>query len=48
LGQEFIKSFDNKIRYNKPMRMWMMQKIKSLLLEKGIESSKIYLCMEEE
>ena len=48
LNQEFIKSFDNKIRYPKPMRMWMMQKIKSILIEYGMDAEKIYLCMEEE
>lgn len=48
LAQEFVKSFDNKIRYSRPMRLWMMSKIKSLLIERGVDSSKIYLCMEEE
>lgn len=48
LNQEFIKSFDNKIRYPKPMRMWMMQKIKKILIDYGMQVDKIYLCMEEE
>ncbi len=46
LHEEFIKSFDNKIRYPRPIRMEIMQKIKSLLLGAGIDDSKIYLCME--
>lgn len=45
---EMIKSFDGKVRYPRPIRMWMMNKIKSLLIEAGLESSKIYLCMEED
>lgn len=47
LAQEFIKSFDNKIRYNRPMRLWMLSKIKQLLIDHGIAPEKIYLCMEE-
>ena len=43
--QELIKSFDGKYRYNRPMRMWMMQKIKSKLIHFYSEE-KIYLCME--
>ena len=46
LNQEFITSFDQKIRYNRPMRLWILDKVKSLLIEKGIEEPKIYLCME--
>lgn len=48
LKQEFVKSFDNKIRYSKPMRMWMMQKIKDILVNNGMNKELIYLCMEEE
>lgn len=44
--EEFIKSFDNKVRYPKPIRLNIMEKIKSLLLKAGISESKIYLCME--
>lgn len=47
LAQEFIRSFDNKIRYNRPMRLWMLGKIKEQLIERGVDPSKIYLCMED-
>ncbi|MBP9681010.1 MAG: hypothetical protein KBD76_06370 [Bacteriovorax sp.] len=47
LAQEFIRSFDNKIRYNRPMRLWMLQKIKQQLLDRGVKEERIYLCMED-
>lgn len=47
LAQEFVRSFDNKIRYNRPMRFWMLSKVKQQLIERGISPAKIYLCMEE-
>lgn len=48
LAEDFIKSFDNKIRYPRPQRLWLMGKIKNLLLTKGLDKDKIYLCMEQE
>lgn len=45
--QDLIKSFDGKVRYNMPMRMWMMNSVKELCLSHEYESEKIYLCMEE-
>lgn len=48
LADDLTKSFDGKIRYNRPTRLWMMGKVKSLLLEAGIAEKKIYQCMEEE
>ncbi len=42
-----IKSFDNKVRYHHPMRMWMMNTVKELALEAGVKEEGIYLCMEE-
>lgn len=42
-----IKSFDGKVRYHRPMRMWMMNSIKELSISHGIAPEKIYLCMEE-
>lgn len=47
LAQEFVRSFDNKIRYSRPMRLWMMGKIKDQLLSKGVDEERIYLCMED-
>lgn len=42
-----IKSFDNKVRYNHPMRMWMMNTVKDLALKYGVRIEAIYFCMEE-
>lgn len=46
--QELLKSFDGKMRYSRPMRLWMLGKITDLLLEKNAEKNQIYLCMEED
>ena len=43
-----VKSFDGKVRYHRPMRMWMMNSIKELSVKHGILPEKIYLCMEED
>lgn len=48
LTDDFVKSFDNKMRYNKPMRMWILGKVKSLLIDAGIPEERVYECMEEE
>ena len=47
LAQEFVRSFDNKIRYNRPMRLWMLSTIKQQLIDRGISPDRIYLCMED-
>ena len=47
LAQEFVRSFDNKIRYNRPMRLWMLAKIKTQLTDRGVSNERIYLCMED-
>ena len=47
LSQDFQKSFDVKVRYSRPMRMWMMNNIKEMCLKAGYHADKIYLCMEE-
>lgn len=41
-----IKSFDGKVRYQRPLRMWMMNSIKELAIEQGVKAQCIYLCME--
>ncbi|MBG08683.1 MAG: hypothetical protein CME68_07985 [Halobacteriovoraceae bacterium] len=46
--QEFIKSFDGKVRYMKPQRLWMLQTIKDLCLNQGFKEEQLYLCMEAE
>ena len=48
LAQDFVKSFDNKVRYNHPMRMWILNKVKQLCIDAGIKEKKVYLCMEED
>lgn len=45
-AQDFVKSFDEKIRYNRPMRKWILGTVKELLLP-YLEAEKIYLCMED-
>lgn len=42
-----VKSFDNKVRYSHPMRMWIMNTVKDLAISAGIRPEVIYLCMEE-
>ena len=44
---ELIKSFDGKVRYMRPMRLWMLQTIKNICLLYGVKEEKLYLCMEE-
>ncbi len=43
-----VKSFDNKIRYNHPMRMWMMNTVKDQAIAHGVRPEALYLCMEED
>lgn len=42
-----VKSFDGKVRYHRPMRMWLLNSIKDVSIQAGIQPEKIYLCMEE-
>ncbi len=46
LAADWIRSADGKVRYPRPMRLWMLNKIKDLLLKKGVSREKIYFCME--
>lgn len=48
LQQNFTKSFDGKVRYSKPMRMWILNSVRDICLKAGIEEKKIYLCMEDD
>ena len=48
LAGEFVKSFDNKIRYNRPQRLYMLNTVQQLCRDAGIGAEKIYLCMENE
>lgn len=46
LQAEFVKSFDNKVRYSRPMRSWMLSKIKDICLQHGFKEEQLYFCME--
>jgi len=46
LSNEFTTSFDGKVRYPRPIRMKVMNDIKTMLVEAGYQEEKIYLCME--
>jgi spore photoproduct lyase len=43
-----VKSFDGKVRYHRPLRLWMMNTIKALAINAGVETERIYLCMEDD
>ena len=45
---ELQVGFDGKCRYPRPVRSYILKRIHTLLIEKGIEKKKIYLCMEKE
>jgi spore photoproduct lyase len=44
--ERYHKSFDGKIRYPAPMRAWILNTVKEMLLP-FYQSEKIYLCMED-
>ncbi len=48
LADDFVKSFDGKIRYNRPTRLWILGKVKSMLVNAGVPVEKVYECMEDE
>jgi len=48
LKQKLIKSFDGKVRYSHPMRMWILNTVKEICIQSGYQEEKIYKCMEEE
>lgn len=48
LSEKLSKSFDQKVRYPRPLRLWLLNTIKSEIQKYEIEESKIYLCMENE
>ncbi len=43
---EWIKGFDGKYRYIRPLRTAMLNKVKEQCLNAGINPDKVYLCME--
>ena len=44
---ELTKGEDGKIRYPRPMRYWILGKIKQMCLNAGASDKSVYLCMEE-
>lgn len=48
LAEDFIKSFDQKIRYKRPQRHWMLNKLKDICTSFNYDEEKIYFCMENE
>lgn len=46
LAAEFQSSFDGKVRYPRPFRLWLLGKIKDLALKHGFSEEQTYLCME--
>lgn len=46
LAADFVSSFDNKVRYHRPIRLNLLKKVKAICEQAGIASHKIYLCME--
>ena len=44
--QKYSPSFDQKLRYAKPLRYWMMGFVQDLLIKHDLEKDKIYWCME--
>ena len=43
---EFTKGSEEIVRYPRPMRAWLLSKLKQKLMEAGASEDKIYLCME--
>ncbi len=46
LAAEFSSSFDGKVRYPRPFRLWILGKIKDLAFQVGLTKEQVYLCME--
>jgi spore photoproduct lyase len=45
--EEWVKGFDGKIRYPRPIRERMLKKIKTLCIKKGMSENQLYFCMED-
>ncbi len=48
LSAEFVKSADGKVRYNRPMRLFILRNVQRLCGDAGVAPQKVYLCMEGE
>ena len=44
--EELVKTENNLIRYNKPMRMWILNTVNEMILAYGINQAHVYKCME--
>lgn len=44
---ELSKGQDGKIKYPRPLRLWILNTIRDLCIKKGMRDSQIYLCMED-
>jgi spore photoproduct lyase len=44
---ELIHSRDGKIKYPRPMRMWLLNRVRDLCIQKGANAKNVYLCMED-
>ncbi len=43
---EFVTSFDNKVRYSRPHRLNILNRVRDICLDAGVDDSNVYLCME--
>lgn len=48
LGGPFYTSFDNKVRYSRPLRLHLLKSIESYLHSEGYSKEQVYLCMERD
>lgn len=46
-AQEFVKGSSDIVRYPRPMRSWILNKIKQILIDHGALPDSVYLCMED-
>ncbi len=48
LGGPFYTSFDNKVRYSRPLRLHLLKSIETYLHSEGYSKEQVYLCMERD
>lgn len=48
VSEEYVRSFDGKVRYSRPLRNKILQTVESQLVDVGYDAKKIYRCMEDE
>ncbi len=46
--QELIKGHDQKVKYPRPLRIWILNQVKKMALQRRAIKESIYLCMENE